>query len=190
VQPSCQPLRRARACARLAAASNLRARSEGAVDLVDNDDLADPKWIIAPTVAGPRGAELEDLWHDMFIKFLREPSILKSVVPEARETYVRVATRRHALNHLRGRRRHEAPIARLPTSEASETVGTTDARLEFERFLNRVDERDRDLVRWRLLEDISIGAIARRAGLSYSAAAVRIFRALAKARDSLKHSNA
>jgi hypothetical protein len=103
VQPSCQPLRGARACARLAAASNLRARSEGAVDLVDNDDLADPKWIIAPTVAGPRGAELEDLWHDMFITFLREPSILKSVVPEARETYVRVATRRHALNHLRCR---------------------------------------------------------------------------------------
>jgi RNA polymerase sigma factor (sigma-70 family) len=132
--------------------------------------------------------DLEDLWHDLFIRFVRDPSILASVVPQSRETYVRVATRRRALNYVRDRRRRDAAVARLPVVSVSDSVPASDARVDFKELLSRIDERDRQLVMWRFVDDLSIAAIARRVGVSYSAAAVRIFRALGKARKSLGES--
>jgi len=70
----------------------------------------------------------------------------------------------------------------------SDSVPASDARVDFKELLSRIDERDRQLVIWRFVDDLSIAAIARRVGVSYSAAAVRIFRALGKARKSLGES--
>src|SRR5882762_4229599 len=78
----------------------------------------------------PRPYEgLEDLWHDIFIRFVRDPSVLRSVMPEARETYIRVATRRHALNYLRSRKRQEAAVARIPGKTTPDSVALADAEL-------------------------------------------------------------
>lgn len=129
----------------------------------------------------------EDLWHDLFLRFMYEPSRLRGIVPGARERYVRVAARHRALNYLRSLAR-VAAHGHVQQEPSTSFEGLSSTRIDVDKLLESVTEPDRSLLRSRFLDGVSIGEAARRAKLSYAAAATRIFRALAKLREAQQKS--
>src|SRR5207302_302285 len=96
-------------------------------------------------------------------------------LPNARQTYVRVSARNRALNYLRGERIRQQATKPL-SSIVSDVPSPAEARHDAKVLLASVSEPDRSLMHWRFLEGLSLKEAAHRAGLSYSAAAVRVFR--------------
>jgi len=129
----------------------------------------------------------EDIWHDLFVRIMEEPQLLGEVSPGARETYIRVAARRRALDYLR-KARTSAAGSIDEIAEPMAPVSDPSMKLDAEKAIKVAGERDGELLRMRFVEDLALGEVARRAGESYANAAVRIFRALAKLRTQLSKS--
>lgn len=131
----------------------------------------------------------EDLVSDVLVRLLERPGLLATV--RAPETYLRLLLRREqyvALRRLRLEERTREDAARAPAPEAASPAGLV-ARLDLQRLLERAGDRltdaDRRLLHLRFWEGQDLRAVAKTLGISYTSAAVRAFRLLAKLRACL-----
>jgi RNA polymerase sigma factor (sigma-70 family) len=129
-------------------------------------------------------AESGDLASEVLLEILERPGLLADV--RAPEAYLRLRLRRREFVRLR-RATTERRILRAssqPTSNASEerVDATVEAAHLIERFRDRLTEDELELLRLRFWESAGLDAVAESLNISYSNAAVRVFRLLARIR--------
>jgi len=121
----------------------------------------------------------EDLSQDAFVDAYRQLPTLKR--PESFCAWLFGIARHKALNHLRTANR-EVPSA---TVEAPEPADPPEDRLALREKLDRLPERDREILAARYLQDLSYAEIAETLGLTVNAVRVRCCRARQALREAL-----
>jgi RNA polymerase sigma factor (sigma-70 family) len=122
----------------------------------------------------------------------RVAEIFRSMAnPRLPEAYLQAMLRNMALTHLRRRlveKRALEALARIRQAEQAAILPPEDLE-QLHRELFRLSDDERELLRQRFWQELTIQEIASRAGISYSAAAVRIFRLVRKLRAVIEHSH-
>jgi RNA polymerase sigma-70 factor (ECF subfamily) len=124
--------------------------------------------------------EAEDIAQDSMLRAWRKRATLRN--SEARKAWLGTIVRNEALRELA--RKRPAPTDTLETWRGSddERVLATVERADLHAALERLNKRDRQLVRLRYDEDLTQEAIARRLGIPLGTVKVRLHRVRAKLR--------
>ncbi len=124
-------------------------------------------------------SEAEDIAQDALLRAWRRRSTLRD--PERRKQWLASIVRNEAF------RQHER-VRPIPTEQV-EGEAVEDARVvatvelaDLRSALNRLSDKDRDLLEMRYTEDLTQGAIARRLGIPEGTVKVRLHRARKKLR--------
>jgi len=141
--------------------------------LVDDDDLRER------IRAQARHHVEKHYSQDAFVDAYRQLPTLKR--PESFCAWLFGIARHKALNHLRTANR-EVPSA---TVEAPEPADPPEDRLALREKLDRLPERDREILAARYLQDLSYAEIAETLGLTVNAVRVRCCRARQALREAL-----
>ena len=139
--------------------------------------------LIAATRALVRDADAaEDISQDAFVDAYRQLPSLKR--PESFCAWLFGIARHKALNHLRAAKREvPSPVVEPP---ADDPPGD---RLALREKLDRLPERDREILAARYLQDLSYAEIAETLGLTVNAVRVRCWRARQALRELLSGSD-
>jgi RNA polymerase sigma-70 factor (ECF subfamily) len=124
--------------------------------------------------------EAEDIAQDSMVRAWRKRATLRK--SEARKSWLGTIVRNEALREFA--RKRPAPTDTLETWQGSddERVLATVERADLHAALERLNKRDRQLVRLRYDEDLTQEAIARRLGIPLGTVKVRLHRVRAKLR--------
>lgn len=133
-------------------------------------------------VPGLTDEDCEDLVHHLLVRLRVEPRFAKAV-REATSAYAYLmrVVRNTAIDFLR-KRRHLVPL------EASRRVTVLpEADLLIAAVVDALPQDERDLLRKRYWENMTIAEIAAEAGLSYSTVAKRLFRIVDHLRNRMRY---
>ncbi len=124
--------------------------------------------------------EAEDIAQDATLRAWSKRETLRKI--EARKSWLATIVRNEALREFA--RKRPAPTDMLDTWQGSddERVLATVERADLHAALERLNKRDRQLVRLRYDEDMTQEAIARRLGIPLGTVKVRLHRVRAKLR--------
>jgi RNA polymerase sigma-70 factor, ECF subfamily len=124
--------------------------------------------------------EAEDIAQDSMVRAWRKRDTLRK--SEARKSWLATIVRNEALREFA--RKRPAPTDTLETWQGSddERVLATVERADLHAALERLNQRDRQLVRLRYDEDMTQEAIAHRLGIPLGTVKVRLHRVRAKLR--------
>jgi RNA polymerase sigma-70 factor (ECF subfamily) len=125
-------------------------------------------------------AEAEDIAQDSVVRAWRKRAALRK--SEARKSWLGAIVRNEALRELA--RKRPSPTDMLDTWRGcdDERVLATVERADLHAALERLSQRDRQLVRLRYDEDLTQEAIAHRLGIPLGTVKVRLHRVRAKLR--------
>ncbi|HXL22347.1 MAG TPA: sigma-70 family RNA polymerase sigma factor [Candidatus Dormibacteraeota bacterium] len=135
-----------------------------------------------------RLTDLDDIVGEALLK-LQSPDIIKRVrVAGSVEGYLVVMMRHAALDLRRHEQRQQTALAEIAYQHSlpSQQVATVITFVEsdpLDQVLAKLSADDRYLVKLRFWKKLGIQEIADRTGLSYTAAAVRLFRIMRKMKD-------
>jgi RNA polymerase sigma-70 factor, ECF subfamily len=146
--------------------------------------LRGPRWQMSPD-------EIEDALQQVLLKLQSLETLRRLRSAGNAEGYVAMMLKNAAVDILRQRERErklfvpmEAELAEQNVAQAPTLSPEQKARLREE--LRLLSPDDRALLRMRFWKNMSIAEIARATGLTYSAAAVRLFRILHRMRAHLQ----
>ena len=124
--------------------------------------------------------EAEDIAQDSMVRAWRKRDTLRN--SEARKSWLGTIVRNEALREFA--RKRPAPIDTIEVTRGSddERVLATVERADLHAALERLNKRDRQLVRLRYDEDLTQEAIAHRLGIPLGTVKVRLHRVRAKLR--------
>jgi RNA polymerase sigma-70 factor (sigma-E family) len=97
--------------------------------------------------------------------------------------YAQTALVRTFLSHRRRKSSHELPYADLPDSPSVDPTEASDLRLSLQEVLDGLAPLDRAVLVLRYSEDLAVGEVADRLGLTPGAVKNRSMRALERARE-------
>jgi RNA polymerase sigma-70 factor (ECF subfamily) len=124
--------------------------------------------------------EAEDIAQDSVVRAWRKRSTLRN--SEARKAWLGTIVRNEALRELTRRRPAPTDTIEVVHGSDDERVLATVERADLHAALERLNQRDRQLVRLRYDEDLTQEAIAHRLGIPLGTVKVRLHRVRAKLR--------
>jgi RNA polymerase sigma-70 factor, ECF subfamily len=124
--------------------------------------------------------EAEDIAQDSMVRAWRKRSTLRN--SEARKSWLATIVRNEALREFARRRPAPSDTIEVAHGSDDERVLATVERADLHAALDRLNQRDRQLVRLRYDEDMTQEAIARRLGIPLGTVKVRLHRVRAKLR--------
>jgi RNA polymerase sigma-70 factor (ECF subfamily) len=124
--------------------------------------------------------EAEDIAQDSVVRAWRKRSTLRN--SEARKSWLATIVRNEALREFARKRPTPSDLIELAHGSDDERVTATVERADLHAALERLNERDRQLVRLRYDEDMTQEAIAHRLGIPLGTVKVRLHRVRAKLR--------
>lgn len=124
--------------------------------------------------------EAEDIAQDSMLRAWRKRGMLRN--NEARKSWLATIVRNEALRELARKRPAPSDLIELAHGSEDERVMATVERADLHAALDRLNQRDRQLVRLRYDEDMTQEAIAHRLGIPLGTVKVRLHRVRAKLR--------
>jgi RNA polymerase sigma-70 factor, ECF subfamily len=124
--------------------------------------------------------EAEDIAQDSMIRAWRKRNTLRN--SEARKSWLATIVRNEAMREFARRRPDPSDTLELAHGSEDERVLATVERADLHAALDRLNQRDRQLVRLRYDEDMTQEAIAHRLGIPLGTVKVRLHRVRAKLR--------
>jgi RNA polymerase sigma-70 factor, ECF subfamily len=124
--------------------------------------------------------EAEDIAQDSMVRAWRKRATLRD--GKARKSWLAAIVRNEAMREFARKRPTPIDTAELAHGGADERVLATVERADLHAALQRLNERDRQLVRLRYDEDMTQEAIARRLGIPLGTVKVRLHRVRARLR--------
>ena len=124
--------------------------------------------------------EADDIAQDSVVRAWRKRSTLRN--SEARKSWLATIVRNEALREFARRRPAPSDTIEVAHGSEDERVLATVERADLHAALDRLNQRDRQLVRLRYDEDMTQEAIARRLGIPLGTVKVRLHRVRAKLR--------
>jgi RNA polymerase sigma-70 factor, ECF subfamily len=124
--------------------------------------------------------EAEDIAQDSMVRAWRKRTTLRK--SEARKSWLGTIVRNEALRELARKRPAPSDIIEVAHGSDDERVLATVERADLHAALDRLNKRDRQLVRLRYDEDLTQEAIAHRLGIPLGTVKVRLHRVRAKLR--------
>jgi len=124
--------------------------------------------------------EAEDIAQDSMVRAWRKRSTLRN--REARKSWLATIVRNEALREFARKRPSPSDIIEVAHGIDDERVLATVERADLHAALERLNKRDRQLVRLRYDEDLTQEAIAHRLGIPLGTVKVRLHRVRAKLR--------
>jgi RNA polymerase sigma-70 factor, ECF subfamily len=124
--------------------------------------------------------EAEDIAQDSMVRAWRKRATLRNV--EARKSWLGTIVRNEALREFARKRPAPSDIIEVAHGRDDERVLATVERADLHAALERLNKRDRQLVRLRYDEDMTQEAIAHRLGIPLGTVKVRLHRVRAKLR--------
>lgn len=124
--------------------------------------------------------EAEDIAQDSMVRAWRKRSTLRN--REARKAWLATIVRNEALREFARRRPAPTDLIEVIHGSEDERVMATVERADLHAALERLNKRDRQLVRLRYDEDLTQEAIAHRLGIPLGTVKVRLHRVRAKLR--------
>lgn len=124
--------------------------------------------------------EAEDIAQDSMIRAWRKRNTLRN--SEARKSWLGTIVRNEAMREFARRRPDPSDTLELAHGSEDERVLATVERADLHAALDRLNQRDRQLVRLRYDEDMTQEAIAHRLGIPLGTVKVRLHRVRAKLR--------
>jgi RNA polymerase sigma-70 factor (ECF subfamily) len=124
--------------------------------------------------------EAEDIAQDSMVRAWRKRSTLRN--REARKSWLGTIVRNEALRELARKRPIVSDTLEVAHGSDDERVLATVERADLHAALERLNKRDRQLVRLRYDEDMTQEAIAHRLGIPLGTVKVRLHRVRAKLR--------
>jgi RNA polymerase sigma-70 factor, ECF subfamily len=124
--------------------------------------------------------EAEDIAQDSMVRAWRKRSTLRN--KEARKSWLGTIVRNEALREFARRRPAPTDLIEVIHGSDDERVMATVERADLHAALERLNKRDRQLVRLRYDEDLTQEAIAHRLGVPLGTVKVRLHRVRAKLR--------
>ncbi|HET7053074.1 MAG TPA: sigma-70 family RNA polymerase sigma factor [Solirubrobacterales bacterium] len=128
-------------------------------------------------------AEAEDIAQDAMVRAWRKRDSLRDAA--ARKSWLATIVRNEALRELTRKRPFASDLLEVTEGRDDDRVLATVERADLQAALERLNKRDRQLVRLRYDEDMTQEAIARRLGIPLGTVKVRLHRVRAKLRRSL-----
>lgn len=128
-------------------------------------------------------AEAEDIAQDSMIRAWRKRDSLRDA--GARKSWLATIVRNEALRELARKRPLASDLIEVTHGRDDDRVLAAVERADLYAALDRLNERDRQLVRLRYDEDMTQEAIARRLGIPLGTVKVRLHRVRAKLRRSI-----
>lgn len=145
--------------------------------------------VILTTHSGLQQEDAEDIAQNVLVKLQSLSTMRRLRAAGSAEGYIVVMLRNAATDLVRRRQREKALLGRLGDELSKEPVSEAEYIFPPERTsalaeaLERLTEEERALLKMRFWSNMSIGDIAARTGIAYSATAVRLFRTLRRLRD-------
>jgi RNA polymerase sigma-70 factor, ECF subfamily len=124
--------------------------------------------------------EAEDIAQDSMVRAWRKRATLRK--SEARKSWLATIVRNEALREFARKRPAPSDIIEVAHGSDDERVLATVERADLHAALERLNKRDRQLVRLRYDEDMTQEAIAHRLGIPLGTVKVRLHRVRAKLR--------
>jgi len=124
--------------------------------------------------------EADDIAQDSMVRAWRKRHTLRN--SEARKSWLATIVRNEALREFARRRPDPSDTLEFAHGSEDERVLATVERADLHAALERLNQRDRQLVRLRYDEDMTQEAIARRLGIPLGTVKVRLHRVRAKLR--------
>jgi RNA polymerase sigma-70 factor, ECF subfamily len=124
--------------------------------------------------------EAEDIAQDSVVRAWRKRSTLRN--SEARKSWLGTIVRNEALREFARKRPDPTDVIEFAHGSDDERVLATVERADLHAALERLNKRDRQLVRLRYDEDMTQEAIAHRLGIPLGTVKVRLHRVRAKLR--------
>jgi RNA polymerase sigma-70 factor, ECF subfamily len=124
--------------------------------------------------------EADDIAQDSMVRAWRKRHTLRN--SEARKAWLATIVRNEALREFARRRPTPSDTIEVAHGSDDERVLATVERADLHAALDRLNQRDRQLVRLRYDEDMTQEAIARRLGIPLGTVKVRLHRVRAKLR--------
>jgi len=124
--------------------------------------------------------EADDIAQDAMVRAWRKRNTLRN--SEARRSWLATIVRNEALREFARRRPDPSDTLELAHGSEDERVLATVERADLHAALDRLNQRDRQLVRLRYDEDMTQEAIAHRLGIPLGTVKVRLHRVRAKLR--------
>lgn len=124
--------------------------------------------------------EADDIAQDSMVRAWRKRSTLRN--SEARKSWLATIVRNEALREFARRRPDPSDTLEVAHGSEDERVLATVERADLHAALDRLNQRDRQLVRLRYDEDMTQEAIAHRLGIPLGTVKVRLHRVRAKLR--------
>lgn len=128
-------------------------------------------------------AEAEDIAQDAMIRAWRKRDSLRDSA--ARKSWLATIVRNEALREFARKRPLASDLIEVTQGRDDDRVLATVERADLHAALERLNKRDRQLVRLRYDEDMTQEAIARRLGIPLGTVKVRLHRVRAKLRRSI-----
>lgn len=124
--------------------------------------------------------EADDIAQDSMVRAWRKRNTLRN--SEARKSWLATIVRNEALREFARRRPDPSDTLEVAHGSEDERVLATVERADLHAALDRLNQRDRQLVRLRYDEDMTQEAIAHRLGIPLGTVKVRLHRVRAKLR--------
>lgn len=128
-------------------------------------------------------AEAEDIAQDAMVRAWRKRDSLRDA--GARKSWLATIVRNEALRELARKRPQASDLIEITQGRDDDRVLAAVERADLHAALERLNKRDRQLVRLRYDEDMTQEAIARRLGVPLGTVKVRLHRVRAKLRRSI-----
>lgn len=128
-------------------------------------------------------AEAEDIAQDAMVRAWRKRDSLRDAT--ARNSWLATIVRNEALREFARKRPFASDLIEVTEGRDDDRVLATVERADLHAALERLNKRDRQLVRLRYDEDMTQEAIAHRLGIPLGTVKVRLHRVRAKLRRSL-----